>query len=204
MPSIHLSGLLVGPMAQRIRTWTLDGKINEDDLEYALTTDARALVDHEMSVADWAPLQDVEGLVGLIAEQTGGETGLVEWAEELVEGWRNEALIDDLIRRGQSLVDAPGFVVSQATELLVRDADWHYDGGRSTFSVRLCGLGDASPALKALIGALLARLAMASRGRDFEVRFDGVDGDDLVVFGEALSGNDSKEESRLHQAALIA
>lgn len=204
MQSIHLSGLLVGPIAQRIRAWTLDGKIDEDDLEYALTADARALVDHSTGFVAWTPLEDVEGLVGLVAEQIGGETGLVEWAEDLVECWQDEAPIEDLIRSARSLADAPGFVVSQASELFVRDADWLYDGGRSAFSLRLRGMGDVSPALKALLGALLARLAMASAGRDFDVRFDGIDSDDLVVFGEALSEHDSKQESRLHQAALIA
>jgi hypothetical protein len=204
MQSIHLSGLLVGPIAQRIRRWNLDGKINEDDLEYALTDDARALVDHSMGFVDWAPLEDVEGLVGLAAEQIGGDTGMVEWAQSLVEGWQREAPIENLIRGSQSLTDAPGFVVSQASELLVRDADWIYDGGRSTFSVRLRGMGDASPALKVLLGALLARLAMASSGREFDVRFDGVESDELVVFGEAVSIDDPDEESRLHQAALIA
>lgn len=204
MQSIQLSGLLVGPIAQRIRRWNLDGKINEDDLEYALTDDARALVDHSMGFVDWAPLEDVEGLVGLAAEQIGGDTGLVEWAQALVDDWQDEAPIEDLIRGSQSLADAPGFVVSQASELLVRNADWIYDGGRSTFSVRLRGMGDASPALKVLLGALLARLAMTSGGRDFDVRFDGVESDELVVFGEAVSGDDSSGESRLHQAALIA
>lgn len=204
MPSIHLSGLLVGPIARRIRSWSLDGKINEDDLDYALTDDARALVDHSTGFVDWAPLEDVEGLVGLAAEQIGGETGLVEWAESLVEDWRDEPSIEALILASQVLLDAPGFIVSQASELLVRNVDWFYDGGRSTFSVRLRGMGDASPALKVLLGALLARLAMVPSGREFDVRFDGVDEADLVIFGAAMSVDDPNEESRLHQAALIA
>lgn len=204
MQSIHLSGLLVGPIAQRIRAWSLDGKINEDDLEFALTADARALVDHSAGFVDWIPLEDVEGLVSLVAEQIGGETGLVEWAQELIESWQDEAPIDNLIRGGQSLADAPGFVVSQACELLVRDADWVYDGGRSAFAVRLRGMSEMSPALKVLLGALLARLATAPDGRDFDVRFDGIDDSDLRIFGEVLSGKDPIQESRLHQAALIA
>lgn len=204
MQSIHLSGLLVGPIAQRIRAWNLAGKISEEDLENALSTDARSLVDYSTGFVDWAPLEDVEGLVGLIAEQIGGDTGLVEWAQDLVEGWQDEAPIEDLIRGGQSLADSPGFVVSQASALLVRDADWVYDGGRSGFSVRLRGLSHATPALKVLLGAILARLAMAPGGREFDVRFDGIEDDDLVVFGEALAFDDPNEESRLHQAALIA
>jgi hypothetical protein len=204
MNSIHLGGLLVAPIARRIREWNLDGKINEDDLEYALTTDARALVDHSMGFVDWAPLEDVEALVGLVADQIGGETGLVEWAQDLVEGWQSEAPISDLIRGGRSLTDTRGFVVSQTSELLVRDADWIYDGGRSGFSVRLRGLGHATSALRVLLGAILARLAMAPGGREFDVRFDGIDDDELVVFGEALGFDDPDEESRLHQAALIA
>jgi len=204
MQSIHLSGLLIQPVAERIRGWNAEGKITEDDLERALTTDGRALVDHSMGQGDWAPLEDVEGLVGLVAEQVGGETGLVEWAEEIVECWRKDEPIEGLIRSSRALVDSPGFVVSQASELLVRNADWLYDGGRSVFSVRVRGMREASPALKSLLGALLARLAVAPEGRDFDVRFDGIDSDDLVVFGEALSEENADGESRLHQAALIA
>jgi hypothetical protein len=204
MQEIHLSGLLVQPIAQRVRDWNADGKITEDDLEHALTTNARALIDHSMGLADWASLQDVEGLVGLVAEQIGGEPGLVEWAEEIIECWRGEEPIEGLVRAGQSLLDAPGFIVCQASEILVRDADWLYDGGRSAFMVRLCGMNDASPALKSLLGALLARLAVVPEGLDFDVRFDGVDANDLVVFGELPSDDDAGRESRLHQAALIA
>jgi hypothetical protein len=204
MQSIHLSGLLVVPIAQRIRGWHLAGKISEEDLDYALTPDARALVDHSAGFVDWVPLEDVEGLVRLVADQIGGDTGLVEWAQSLAAGWQEEAPIEDLIHAGRALVDGPGFVVSQLIELLVRDADWFYDGGRSVFSVRLHGMGDASSVLKVLLGALLARLAMSPSRRDFDVRFEGVDSDELVVFGEALSVDDPNEESRLHQAALIA
>jgi len=204
MQPIHLSGLLVGPIARRVRAWNLEGKLSEDDLDYALTADARALVDHAEGFEDWASLEDVEGLVRLVAERTGGETGLVEWADELVASWQHDASISGLIDRGTPLVDEPGFVVSQVSELLLRDADWLYEGGRSTFNVRLRGMADASSALKALLGALLARVAMATQVREFDVRFDGVDGDEIVVFGESLSCDDPKEESRLHQAALVA
>jgi hypothetical protein len=204
MQSIYLSGLLVGPIAQQIRAWNLDGKISEEDLDYALTADARALIDHSMGFVDWAPLEDVEGLVALVAEQIGGDTGLAEWAQDLVEGWQDQAGIEDLMRGARSLVDTPGFVVSQASELLVRDADWIYDGGRSAFEVRLRGIGEISSSLKVLLGALLARLAMASKGSDFDVRFDGIDDNNLRIFGEALFEDDPNQESRLHQAALIA
>jgi hypothetical protein len=205
MQPIHLSGLIVQPIAQRIRDWNLDGKISEEDFDRVLSSDGRALVDHSLAPGDWVPAPDVEGLIGLAAEQLGGETGLVEWADEIVSGWQLEPAIEDLIHAGRALADSPGFVVSQAIELIVRDANWTYDGGRTSFSVRLAGLGDVSPALKALIGALLARLALAPATLDFDVRFDGVDGDDLVVFGEAPDGTDDGQgESRLHQAALVA
>ena len=204
MQSIHLSGFLVQPIVERIRDWNADGKITEDDLERALTTDARAHLDHSIGIADWASLGDVEGLVALAAEQIGGETGFVEWAVELVELWREEEPIEGLMHVSRSLTDAPGFIVSQVSEILVRDADWLYDGGRLAFSVRLRGMSEASPALKSFLGALLARIAIASRDRDFDVRFEGIDCDDLVVFGEAPADDVADGESRLHQAALIA
>jgi len=205
MQGIHLSGLIAGPIAQRIRDWNLEGKINEEDLDHALSSDGRALVDHSLAFGDWVPSEDVEGLVGLAAEQIGGETGLVEWADEIILGWRSESAIQDLIHAARALADSPGFVVSQMSELVVRDADWSYDGGRTSFSVRLRGLGEMSPALKALVGALLARMALLPTELDFDVRFDGIDGGDLVVFGEAPDGTDDDQgQSRLHQAALIA
>ncbi len=205
MQSIHLSGLIVQPIAERIRDWNLDGKISEEDLDRALSSDGRALIDHSLAFGDWVPVEDVEGLVGLAADQIGGETGMVEWADEIVLGWHSESAIENLVRAGRALVDSPGFVVTQASGLVVRDADWSYDGGRTSFSVRLRGLGDVSPALKALLGSLLARLACLPTNLDFDVRFDGIDGEDLVVFGEAPDGRDDDQgQSRLHQAALIA
>ena len=205
MQGIHLSGLVAAPIAQRIRDWHLVGKISEEDLDHALSSDGRALVDHSLAFGDWVPAEDVEGLVGLAAEQIGGETGLVEWADEIIAGWRSESAIKDLIHAGRALADSPGFVVSQTSGLVVRDADWSYDGGRTSFSVRLHGLGEMSPALKALIGALLARMALLPTDLEFDVRFDGIDGEDLIVFGEAPGGTDDDQaESRLHQAALIA
>jgi hypothetical protein len=204
MQSIHLSGLFVQPIIQRVREWNAEGKITEDDLERALSTDARAHVDHSIGRSDWASLGDVECLVALAAEQIGGETGFVEWAEEVVESWGEEESIERLMRAGRSLPDAPGFIVSQVSEILVRDADWLYDGGRLAFSVRLRGMSHASPALKSFLGALLAGIAVASKDRDFDVRFEGVDHDDLVIFGEHPVHDDVGRESRLHRAALIA
>lgn len=207
---IQLSGLLIQPLAARLRDWSLAGKLCEDDFERALTHDGRALLDTPLPAADWAPLRDVEGLVSLAADQLGGEPGLVDWADEIVTGWKHSDSLARLLRGARALVDAPGFVVSQASELLVREPDWRYDGGRSAFAVRLRGLGSASPALKALVGALLARLATEVQVRDFDVRFDGVDGQELVVFGEVEVAEESaddedaaNDESRLHRAALV-
>ncbi len=204
MESIHLSGLFVQPIADRIRGWNDEGKLDEGELDRALTADARALVDHSIGAEDWVSLENVEGLIGLVAEQLGGETGLVEWASEIVESWQGEERIARVLRSGRSLTDAPGFVVSQAAGMLLRDADWFYEGGWSAFSVRIHGLHGASLALKALLGALLARLAASRGGREFDVRFDGIDGDDLVVFGEMPSDEHMRGESRLHRAALVA
>jgi hypothetical protein len=208
MESVCLSGLLVQPITEQVRAWILAGKLDENDLDQALTRDARDLVDHASSAGgDWIPIADVESLVALMAEQLGGETGLVEWADEIVSGWREESSIDGLLRAGRSLVDAPGYIVSMASDLLIRTANWRYEGSRTTFSVRVKGVGDASPVLKTLLGAVLARLAALARDRRFDVRFEGVDGRNLVVFGEIESEGvdvDPLGESRLHRAALIA
>jgi len=203
MQSIELSGLLVQPIADRVRDWVHAGKLDEDDLERALSTDARAFVDHSIAVSDWAPLCDVEGLIGLAAEQLGGETGIVEWADEIVSGWLLEASVEGLMAQSRAIVDGPGFVVSQASGLLVRNPVWRYDGGREGFSVRLLGFAKVSPALKALLGATLARLAARADAREFDVRFDGLDRGELVVFGELEMGDTDLASSRLHRAALI-
>lgn len=203
MQSIELSGLLVQPIADRVRDWFHAGKLDEDDLERALSSDARAFVDHSIAARDWAPLRDVEGLIALAAEQLGGETGIVEWADEIVADWLLEAEVEGLMAQSRAIVDGPGFVVSQASELLVRESVWRYDGGREGFSVRLLGMAEVSPALKALLGATLARLAAGACARALDVRFDGIDGDELVVFGELEMGDASLAESRLHRAALI-
>jgi hypothetical protein len=203
MQSIELSGLFVQPIADRVREWFHSGKLDEDDLERTLSTEARAFVDHSISADDWATLGDVEGLLSLAAEQIGGETGFVEWADEIVAGWLLEASFEGLMVKARALVDGPGFVVSQASELILRESEWRYDGGREGFSVRLLGVSEASPALKALLGSTLARLAAWADAREFDVRFDGVDGEELVVFGELEMGDATLAESRLHRAALI-
>lgn len=204
MQSIQLSGLFVQPIALRIREWNADGKINENDLEEALSSDARALVDHVMLMEDWAPIETVENLLELVVAQIGGETGLVEWADEIVDAWQVESPFERLIADGQTLCDGPGFVVSLASQFLLRFADWSYDGGPRAFSVRLNGLGEASSTLKVLLGAVLARLAMTPTDQELDVRFDGVDTDSLIIFGEAPCCNDLEGDSRLHRAALIA
>jgi hypothetical protein len=203
MASIEFSGLLVQPVAHRVREWFLAGKIDEGQLERGLTFAARAYVDHEIAGRDWAPISDVEGLVGLAADQLGGETGLVDWAEEIVQGWTLEGPIEALIASARRIVDGPGLVACRASELLLRTSGWQYEGGRESFCVRLQGVEQASPALKALLGATLGRLAAAGDSREFDVRFDGLDGGELVIFGEVEAADVAAAESRLHRAALI-
>ncbi len=204
MNEIYLSGLFAQPIAQRVRDWVAAGKVSEDDLDRELTTEARAHVEHSIGLDDWASLEDIEGLIELASQQLGGDTGLVEWADEIVEAWCEEERLERVLHAGRSLMDTPGFIVSQASEILIRDADWFYEGGRSVFSVRFAGIGDASSKLKSLLGASLARLAAAAGDHDFDVRFEGVDSDDLVVFGEAPVRDEAEGGSRLHQAALSA
>lgn len=201
---IALSGLLVQPIAQRLAEWISIGKLDEDDLD-ALSTAARAWVEHSIAGSDWASLPDVEGLMELASAQLGGETGLVEWADEIAGDLLAADSIAELVRTAARLVDdGPGFVVSQSSERLLRRADWRYEGGSERFSVRLQGLDEASPALKSLVGACLARLGAEGDRRAFDVRFEGVDGSELVVFGEFEEVVFSEgEESRLHRAALI-
>jgi hypothetical protein len=87
---------------------------------------------------------------------------------------------------------------------LVRACDWRYEGGRESFSFFIGGVAEASPELKSLIGACLARLAAAASPREIDARFDGVDGAELVIFGQMKVGEDALSEGRLHRAALIA
>ncbi len=209
MRSVCLSGWLVARLAERIRGWVREGKLDEDTLDRALSPDARAFLDHALSPGDWADLADVEGLVALVADQLGGETGLVDWADALVADWIDEPEIAEILASGHRLVDGPGYVVGRASERLVRHSTfpaWQYEGGRTRFSVRLEGVAAVGPALKALVGAILARLAAASDVRSFDVRFEGVDVGSLVVFGELADDtvDQGSPESRLARAALVA
>lgn len=204
MVDIHLNGLLVEPIIERVRDWNQRGKITEDDLDRALSTEARALVEYAIGKEDWARLQDVEEVLTLVGEQIGDETDVVDWADAIVGAWRQDRRVDDLVRAGRSLTDPPGFVVSQLSEALIRGGWWCYEGGRAGFSVRLERLAGASPILKTLLGAALARMANAATGQAYDTRFTGVDDDDLVVFGEVEREDRETSESRLHRAALVA
>lgn len=199
-----LSGLFVQPIARRLADWNASGKLAEDGLE-ALSTAARAWVEHSIARDGVAGLADVEALLRIVAGPMGGETGLVEWADEIAADFLDDGPLVDLIEAGRGLdVDGPGFAVTQSSALLLSGTEWRYEGGSDHFSVRLVGLAEASPALKSLLGACLARLAEAAGPRDLDVRFEGIDEGDLVVFGERASATLSEgETSRLHRAALI-
>ena len=202
--SLELSGLIVQPIARRLADWTESGKLEDEALD-GLSTEARAWVEHSIASTDWAELAEVEALVDLAATQLGGETGIVEWADEIAADLLECAPIADVVEAARRLTDdGPGFAASQASDRLLRAVAWAYEGGASRFSVRLEGLGDASPALKSLIGACLARIAEAGDPRDFDTRFEGVDAATLAVFG-ALEGDalSEGEASRLHRAALV-
>ncbi|MBW2426844.1 MAG: hypothetical protein JRG86_21560 [Deltaproteobacteria bacterium] len=206
MSSIRFSGYFLQPLSLLVEEWLGEGKLDEDELDNVLEPDARAVVDHGILLSEWAPLEVAESLVALVASQLGGETGLVDWAREIAIDWRDREPMSDLIQRAAGLVDAPGFVVSHASAVLLCDADWHYEGGRTHFAVSLRGVEAARPELKALLGALLARLVDSVPGIDFDVRFSGIDGGALVVFGERAEETslEFSSESRLHRAALIA
>jgi len=206
MSTIFLSGLFVQPLTLRVEEWVGEGKLSEEDLERSLGSDARALLDHGMDRADWAPLEVVESLVALAAMQLGGETGLADWAREIALDWREREGIRELFERARSLVDGPGFLVTQLGEALLRDCRWEYEGGRAHFSVRLLGFESATPQLKALLGSLLARLVEQSAGADLDVRLAGVDASELVLFADrpGRTSFDPTSESRLFRAALVA
>ena len=203
-PPLALSGLIVQPIARRLADWTESGKLEDAALD-GLSTEARAWVEHSISPSDWAGVDDVEALVAIAAEQLGGETGIVEWADEIVRDLIETGPIADVLAAAARLPgDGPGFAASQTSERILRAVAWGYEGGASRFAVRLEGLGEASPALKSLLGACLARVAEEGDARAFDTRFEGVDGGALAVFGE-LEGEplSAGEASRLHRAALI-
>jgi hypothetical protein len=206
MRSIHLSGLFVRPLAQRIAGWLEAGKLDEEDLDRALTPNARSLVDLSSVFTDWVPLEDAETLVTLVADQLGGEAGLVEAAGDFVEAWLRDALVVTLLDDAHRLVDGTGYVLTQTSERLLRRIEFRYEGGRERFCVRLLGLSAASSDLKALLGALLARLAEKLEGGFGDVRVDGVDSGELLIFAQrrTFDALDASGESRLHRAALIA
>lgn len=198
-----LSAFFVSPVADFLRSRTLSGKLDEDEIERTLSANAQAILDHSMDPSDWAELRDVEGMVSLVASELGGEAGLVEWAEEVVTGWIEAGTLDALLESARALVDSQGFAVSQASALFVREPAWEYEGNDRGFSVRVRGVAEASPALKALLGGILSRLGRRVSPVSFDVRVEGVDSKDLVIFGEAQDGEDISAEGRLHRAALI-
>ncbi|MEZ4278990.1 MAG: hypothetical protein R3F21_05150 [Myxococcota bacterium] len=198
---------LVEALAAQIRDGLAAGKLDEDGVDRALTSPARAWVEGACDATAATPLADVESLVALIGAQLGGEAELAALADQIVAGWNAKPPIPTWQRAGAALVDGPGFVASQASEWLLTAPDWSYSGGRDGFSLEVRGLATASPALRALLGALVARLAAAASARPLDVRVhgvDGIDGEALVISGRAASPRvvDPAEESRLHRAAL--
>lgn len=205
MQELEVSGLLASALAERVASWLDAGKLDEDDLSEALTANARALVDTPSQSVDWMPLVDVESLVAVVSDQLGGGTGLVEWAETVVTDWSSEATLMEIVASGNSKIDGAGAVVALSSEQLIRDVDWRFEGGREQFSVRLLGLDGATADLKTVIGALLSRLAQGVAGGFDDLRFEGVDCDELCVFGLSSGPRtiDACGEARLHRAALI-
>lgn len=203
-PSCALRAPLVEALAGQIREGLAAGKLDEDAVDRALTGTARAWVEGACDATAATPLEDVESLVGLVSAQLGGEAELAALADEFVADWSRHAQVSAWQRAASALVDGPGFVASQASEWLLTAPDWCYSGGRAGFSLEVRGLASASPALRALLGALVARLAAAASLRPLDVRVHGVDGDALVIAGSggALDAIDPAEESRLHRAAL--
>lgn len=197
--------LFVESLASRLRAWQAEGKLDFDDLDRGLSPQARAWVEGSCEAAA-TPAEDVESLVALAADQVGGAAGLAELAGEIVPEWRDRMPFAGLVRAARALADGPGFVVSQAAEWLVVAPDWSFTGGRDHFDVRLEGVASASPALKAYLGALLARLAAAAADAATDVRVDGVDRGALRVSGSRALGpvDRSDDAVRLARAALAS
>lgn len=196
----------VEPLALLVRDWQADGKLDEDDLDRVLSARARAWVDGVCEASAPIPAEDVETLVTLIATQLGGDAALSDLAGEIASDWLARPPIEALVRAAGSLVDGPGFVASQAAAWLAAEPDWSYRGGRDGFELRLRGVASASPALKALLGALLVRLSSAAARSPLDLHVLGLDGGALVVEAvcESSHASDPGEESRLHRAALVA
>jgi hypothetical protein len=194
----------VEPLALLVRDWQADGKLGEDDLDRSLSPRARAWVDGVCGASAATPEEDVETLVALVASQLGGDAALSDLAGEIASGWLGRPPFDGLVRAARIIVDGPGFAASQTATWLAAEPDWSYTGGRESFDLRLRGVASASPALKALLGALLARVASAASPRRLDLRVEGIDGGELVVCAVALAdrSGDPAREVRLHRAVL--
>lgn len=205
MSSIEISGLCIQPIALRLEEWVAEGKLGDEELERRLDADARALLEHGLAVTNRVPLALAESLVGLVAEQLGGETGIVDCAHAIAADWMELEAMAPLVEGARTLVDGAGFLVAQASERLLCGTTWRYEGGRSRFVVRLKGLESAGPELKCLLGASLARLVELALAPELDVRFAGVDESELSIFGDRSEGalRDPARESHLYRAALV-
>lgn len=202
------SGALRAPLVEALATCVRDGlaagKLDEEVVDRVLTGPARAWVEGACDATAATPLADVESLVALVASQRGAEAELAVLADEFVTGWSGHPQVAAWRRAAASLVDGPGFIASQASEWLIASTDWVYAGGRDGFALELRSLPTATPALRTLVGALVARMSEAGTSNPLDVRVLGVDGDALVIAGRAPNAHaiDPAEESRLHRAAL--
>lgn len=205
MASTDLLAPFVEPLVLRLREWQGEGKLALDDLDRVLSPRARALVEGAVECRVATPLADVETLIALVATQLGDEAALADLGAEIASFWPAHPPIDALVRGADRMVDGCGFVASQTADWLLADADWTYSGGREGFELRLAGLADASPALRALLGAMLLRTATAVAPRGLALRLEGVDGPELSVVGrsERSAVLDPSREARLHRAALV-
>ncbi len=204
MSALQISGLCVLPLALRIEEWLAEGKLADEDLERALGLDGRALVEHGLTSDDRVPVELAESLVGLVAEQVGGETGLVELAGGIAADWLEDESMTRSAEGARGLVDGPGYFLAHAAERLLGPGCWEYEGGRTRFVLRLLGTESTSPELKTLLGGVLARLARLALDRDLEVRSTGIDAGVLALGAELAAAVrlDPIREGRLYRAAL--